>query len=237
MFPLIAATAVSAKVEQIGLIYIMQKGGPILWLLFVLSIIGTAVFIERLWFYRRCQMPVAEFLAGIINLLRRRQFDEALERCDDGYGPVVNVVRASIVKRHYPSDQLREIVKETAQLEVPRLEDHLTLLSSVAIVAPLLGLLGTVMGLIEVFGQMNQSSGIMPLSDLSNGVWSALITTAAGIAVAIPATLGYNYLISRSQGLIFDMERAGIELVHIFTDTEPSHSKTQTAYAGARSKV
>jgi biopolymer transport protein ExbB len=225
-----ATVAAAPAREQVSLLYIMQKGGPILWLLLVLSVVGAAVFVERLWFYRRCGMPVGEFLAGITNLARRKQHTEALERCNEGYGPVVNVARSALLKRDYPPGELREIVKETAQLEVPRLEDNLVILSSIATIAPLLGLLGTVSGLIEVFSQMNQAPGAMPLGDLSSGVWSALVTTAAGIAVAIPAQLAYNYLVSRSQGLIFDMERAGIELVHTLTETHHAQARdTETA--------
>lgn len=215
---LLAQLPTPALQENVGLFDVMQKGGLIMWFILALSILALGVFIERLLFFHRCRLQVGEFLTGIKNLVRRQQYVEALERCDDGYGPVVNVVRASITKRHYAPSELREIIKENAQLEMPALEANLPLLATVGYIAPLFGLLGTVLGLIDAFIQISRSSGAAPVGNLADGIWMALITTAAGLTVSIPAYVAYNYLVSRLNQLIFDMERAGIEMVHVLTE-------------------
>lgn len=204
--------------ESVGLFDVMQKGGLMMWFIFAASIVAAGVFVERLLFFHRCRLQVGEFLTGIKSLVRRRQYVEALERCDDGYGPVVNVVRAAISKRNYNPAELREIIKECAQLEMPALEANLSLLATVGYVAPLFGLLGTVLGMIDAFVQISRSSGAAPLGNLADGIWMALVATAAGLSVSIPAYVAYNYLVSRLNHLIFDMERAGIEMVHALTE-------------------
>jgi biopolymer transport protein ExbB len=93
-------------------------------------------------------------------------------------------------------------------------------LATVGYISPLLGLLGTVMGMIEAFIQISRSSGTAPVGDLAGGIWTALITTAAGLVVAIPCYVAYNYLVTVMQSMIADMERAGIEVIHVLT--EPS---------------
>jgi biopolymer transport protein ExbB len=206
--------------ESVGVFDIMQKGGMLMWFILAASIVAAGVFLERLLYYHRCRMPVGEFLTGIKNLVRRKQYVEALERCDDGYGPVVNVVRSAISKRNYPPTELREIIKECAQLELPALESNLSLLATIGYIAPLLGLLGTVLGMIDAFIQISRSSGAAPVGDLAGGIWMALITTAAGLVVAIPAYAAYNYLATRLNHLVSDMERAGIEMVHALTEPQ-----------------
>jgi biopolymer transport protein ExbB len=109
-------------------------------------------------------------------------------------------------------------VEEAGLTEVPRLEEKLNLLATIAQIAPLLGLFGTVIGFIDIFGQISHSDSYANLRDLSGGVWKALICAAAGIGVAIPAHAGYNYLVSRVNKIVLDMERAAAEIVNIITE-------------------
>lgn len=204
--------------QTLGLFDVMQKGGPLMWLIFAASVLGMGVFVERLLYFRRCQMQVGEFLLGINSLLRRGNYQEALERCDDGYGPVVRVVRQAIVARNLPPVELREIVREVAQIQLPRLEANLPLLATIGHVTPLIGLLGTVAGMIEAFIEINRAVGGASMSGLASGIWTALITTAGGLCVAIPSYVAYNFLVSRLNHIITDMERAGIEVVHVLTE-------------------
>lgn len=189
-----------------------------MWAIFVCSVVSVGVFAERLIFFHRSSLNTAEFLNGIRNLIRRKQFKEALERCDEAYGPAVRVIQAAILKRHLPKSEVREIVQEVGQMEVPRLESNLPLLATVGYISPLLGLLGTVTGMIKAFMQINQSMGSAPIGDLAGGIWEALITTAGGLVVAIPTYVAYNFLVSRLNGIIHDTERAGIEVVQLLFD-------------------
>ena len=166
--------------ETEGLFTIMQRGGTLMWFIAAGSVIAVAVFAERMLYYRRCRIRVGEFLSGIFNLLRRRKYIEALERCDEAEGPVVNVVRAGILRRELPAGELREVVRESAQLELPRLEANISILATIASIMPLLGLLGTVVGMIEAFTVISRSAGTAPVSELATGIWTALLTTAAG---------------------------------------------------------
>ena len=201
-----------------GVIEIIKMGGPIMWFIFIGSVLAVAVFTERLVYYHRCSMRVDEFLKGITGLLNKKRYNEALERCDEAYGPAVRVVQVAILKRHLKKGELKEILQEIGQLEMPRLESHLALLATIGHIAPLLGLLGTVTGMIQVFMEMNQSMGAAPISDLAGGIWEALITTAGGLALAIPSYVGYNFLAARLNAIVSDIERAGIEVLQILYD-------------------
>lgn len=219
MFATILAQVNIAPVEEkVGLFSLMQRGGPLMAVLFVCSVVAVGVFVERMLYYKRCRLNVSEFLAGVLALVRRQSYTEAIQRCEEGHGPVVYVVRTAIYKRHLPAAELREIVREIAQLEIPHLEANVSLLGTIGYVAPLLGLLGTVTGMIEAFVQINRTSGTASVGELSQGIYTALITTAAGLVVAIPCYLAHNFLVAQVHGLIADMERAGIETIHTLTD-------------------
>jgi biopolymer transport protein ExbB len=219
MFSTIFAQVSVAPVEEnVGLFHLMQRGGPLMFVLFVCSVVALGVFAERTFYYRRCRMNVSEFLAGVLALVRRQSYLEAIARCEEGHGPIVSVVRTAIYKRHLPAAELREVVREIAQLEIPQLESNISLLGTIGYVAPLLGLLGTVTGMIEAFVQINRTSGTASVADLSQGIYTALITTAAGLVVAIPCYLSHNFLVAQVHGLVADMERAGIETIHTLTD-------------------
>jgi len=217
--PLLAQVSIAPVEEHMGLFRIMQQGGPLMFVLFVCSVVAFGVFLERILYYRRSRMSVNEFLSGVLALVARQSFVEAIARCEEGHGPVVNVVRTAIYKRHLPPAELREVVREIAQLEIPQLEANVSLLGTIGYVAPLLGLLGTVTGMIEAFMKLNRTSGTASVGDLSQGIYTALITTAAGLVVAIPCYLMHNFLVAQVHGLIADMERAGIETIHTLTDT------------------
>ena len=218
MLQFFAQVTIAPVDENVSLFHLMQRGGWLMFVLFVCSVVALGVVFERTLYYKRCKMNVDEFLAGVLALVRRQSYVEAIARCEEGHGPVVSVVRTAIYKRHLPPDELREVVREIAQLEVPALENNISLLGTIGYVAPLLGLLGTVLGMIEAFEQMNRTSGTASVGDLSQGIYSALITTAAGLVVAIPCYLAHNFLVAQVHSIVADMERAGIETIHTLTD-------------------
>jgi biopolymer transport protein ExbB len=204
--------------ESVNLFSLLQRGGPLMAVLFVLSIVATGVLIERLVFFRRSKMNVNEFLSGILTLVAQGRYGEATKITQEGHGPVVRVVATAISKRSLPPSELREVVREIAQLEIPRLESNISMLATIGYIAPLLGLLGTVIGLIETFIHLNRTSGASSIAELSTGIYTALITPAAGLSLAIPCFLAYNFLVAQVQAIISDMERAGIEVIHALTD-------------------
>src|SRR5580698_9460517 len=164
----------------------MLKGGPLMWLILFCSIISVAVFCERLLYFHQVTIQVGEFLRGLSNLIQRRNFNEAIQECAGTPGPVARVVLAALRNREAPRSELKEIVQEAGQLEVPKLEQKLTILSTIAFVTPLIGLLGTVTGLIDAFVRMSELGGYTTTNDISAGIYQSLLTTAAGLVVAIP---------------------------------------------------
>ena len=189
-----------------------------LWLILLISAVGVAVFLERFLHCHRAQINSIEFLNGVRTVLKRDNVVEALSICDATPGPVARLVRVAILNRDHGRERVRETLEEAGLAEVPRLEEKLNLLATIAQLAPLLGLLGTVLGFIGTFYAMKEHGNYTYVGDVSEGIWNALISTAAGLAVAIPAHAGYNYLVSRVNSIVLDMERAATEIVNIVTE-------------------
>jgi biopolymer transport protein ExbB len=201
----------------------IQKGGLLMWPILICSIISIAVFAERLFYFHRATIHVGEFLQGLSNLIQRRNFAEALHESAGTPGPVARVIHAAIIRHESSRADLKDIVQEAGQLEVPKLERFLGVLATIAFLAPLIGLLGTVAGMIEAFGIVSSNGGYATVTELASGVYKSLLTTAAGLVVATPTFVAYSYLSARVNMLMHDMERAGIEVVHMLTDrTSPS---------------
>jgi biopolymer transport protein ExbB len=199
----------------------IQKGGLLMWPILACSIISIGVFAERLFYLHRATIHVGEFLKGLSNLIRRRNFAEALHESAGTPGPVARVIHSAIIRHDAPRSELRDIVQEAGQLEVPKLERFLGVLATLAFLAPLLGLLGTVTGMMDAFATIASSGGYATVTELSSGIYKSLLTTAAGLVVATPTFVAYSYLSSRVNTVLHDMERAGIEIVHMLTESRP----------------
>ncbi|MCI0748793.1 MAG: MotA/TolQ/ExbB proton channel family protein [Verrucomicrobia subdivision 3 bacterium] len=196
----------------------LTHGGPMIWVILFASAVAVAVFIERVLHYHRAQINSMEFLNGVRNVLKRENLVEALSICDATPGPVARLVKVAILNRDRGRDGVREALEEAGLVEVPPLEEKLNLLATIAQIAPLLGLLGTALGFIRVFSQLEGQGTLATVQQFSGGVWEALICTAAGLAVAIPCYAGYNYLVSRVNAIVLDMEKAATEIVNIVTE-------------------
>jgi biopolymer transport protein ExbB len=197
---------------------LLTNGGPVIWLIFIAAATAAVVFIERALFCHRQQINSAEFLNGVRTVIKRGNIVEAIAICDATAGPVARLVKAAILARDLGRERVREAVEEAGLTEVPRLEEKLNLLATITQIAPLLGLFGTLVGFIDVFGHIEQAGLYANIEMLSHGVWKALVCAAGGIAVAIPAHAGYNYLVSRVNKIVLDMERAAAEIVNIVTE-------------------
>ncbi len=197
---------------------LLKHGGPMMYLLLLVSAVAVVVFVERLLHYHRAQINSAEFLNGVRNVLKRENVVEAISICEATPGPVARLVKVAILNRENGRDGVREALEEAGLLEVPRLEDKLNLLATIAQIAPIMGLLGTVLGFMTVFADI-QAQGLNAHSpQLAGGVWEALVCTAFGLAIAIPSYAGYNYLVSRVNSIVLDMEKASTEILNIVTN-------------------
>jgi biopolymer transport protein ExbB len=204
---------------------LLKNGGYMMWLLLMVSAVGIAVFVERLLHYHRAQINSIEFLNGIRNVLRRENIVEALSICDATPGPVARLVKTAILNRDRGREGMREALDEAGLLEVPRLEERLTLLATVAQIAPYLGLLGTVLGMLRVFYALQKAGPYADAALLTSGISQALIAMAAGLAVAIPSYAGYNYLVSRVNHIVLDMEKASIEIMNTVLETTKANGR------------
>src|SRR5947208_5273181 len=162
----------------------LSNGGPVLWLILISSAIAIAVFTERYLHCHRAQINSTEFLNGVRTVLKRDNVVEALSICDATPGPVARLVKTAILNRDHGRDRVREALEEAGLAEVPGLEEKLNLLATIAQLAPLLGLLGTVLGFMKTFLLMKENGLHTNFIMLSDGVWQALICAAAGLAVA-----------------------------------------------------
>jgi biopolymer transport protein ExbB len=200
---------------------VIQKGGPLMILIIGCSVLALAVVVERLIFLYRAQIDTQSFLAQIKKVLGKNDARAAVELCSRTPGPVANILKTGILNREKSRLEIKEAIEDVALFEVPRLERNLNVLATIAHISPLLGLLGTVTGMIQAFQMIQEkASGLTPINpgDLAQGIWVALITTAAGLLVAIPAYVAYNFLVSRVKGFVLDMEKSATQLIWLLTD-------------------
>lgn len=196
------------------------KGGPIMYPIILCSIIALAIVIERVYHLHRARIDTKKFMDEIADKLKRNKIVEAIEMCENTPGPIAHILRAGILKHDRPKEEIKEAIEEAGLHEVPRLEKNLPALSTITYIAPLLGLLGTVTGMVRCFQIIQEKStslhAVSP-GDLAGGIWEALITTVAGLCVAIPAYVAYQYLVNKVDGFILDMERSATDLTNILT--------------------
>ena len=196
---------------------LLRQGGAMLALILGVGMAAAAIFLERLLHLHRVQIKWNDFLRGIFNVVQRGNVAEAVSLCEEAGGPVAQMARAAILRHDEGPEQIRRAVEETGRAEIPRLERNMPLLATLAHVAPVLGLLGTVLGLIQVLLAIQQKAPLVHVGDLAGGLWQALLATAAGLAVAIPAYAGYNLLVTRVESVTLDMERAAAEILAFLT--------------------
>jgi biopolymer transport protein ExbB len=199
--------------KELAMLDIMLKGGVIMWIIALFSLIAAIIIIERLLYLRRIRTDEEKMINRLKSTLEKGHFDEALSICETNPSPITNLMRVGIEYREFPRETIREVILDAANQEVPKLERHLPALGTISYIAPLLGLLGTVIGNIEAFGVLGRFGVVGDPGLLAKGIAEALLTTAAGIVVAIPAVIFYNYLVSKVNHLIIRLENRVNELV------------------------
>lgn len=192
---------------------IFVQGGPVMWLLVGLGLAGLVIFVERALFLHRGQISSTEFLNGIKNLLQKDRLMEALTLCEETPGPVAKIVKAGLRHTGDNEQALRFAVQEAALAELPVLERRISALAAITQIAPLFGLLGTLLGMINTFWLFSQGGNYATPTVLASGMWEALLTAAAGLVVAIPVHLGRHFLTGRVRALVQDMEWVGNEVM------------------------
>ena len=206
---------------KMGLWQVFLAGGPVMWPILLGSIFALAIILEKIWHLHKIKIDTQEFLGNVLEKMKRHQVKEALEICENTRSPIAHILKAGILKYDRPRPQIKEAIEDASIYEIPRLEKNLSMLATIAHVSPLLGLLGTVTGMVRCFQAIQaKATAFHPVSpgDLAGGIWEALLTTVAGLIVAIPTFIAYNYLVNRINNFILEMEKASTELVNFLTE-------------------
>ena len=208
--------------ESLSLFDVMVKGGWMMAPILVSSLIALAIFIERLITLRRARIDTEAFMREIKEIVRKGNIYEAIHRCAKTPGPIAAIIKAGLEKREKSHAEIKDAIESAGRTEIYVLERYLGVLATVASIAPLLGFMGTVLGMIKAFMQIQALGGNVNASVLAGGIWEALITTVAGLAVSIPALIGYNYLVNRVQQFVFEMEVSSQDLIKVMPKKEES---------------
>ena len=160
--------------------------------------------------------------------MQRGNVAEAVSICEETPGPVAYIARVAVLHHDEPREAIEQAIEQAGLLEVPRLERHLNMLATIAKIAPLAGLLGTVLGMFHLFSVMQQNAPLLQLGEVAGAMVEALLTTIAGLCIAIPTYAGYNLLISRVEMVMLDMEKSSIELLTFLSgNTDVTRNRKQ----------
>lgn len=190
------------------------KGGPVMYPIALCSIFALAIFLERLWTYWRTRRTVRELAHEVEPLVAKKRLDEATTVCHRSQAPLAPVFLAALRMAGRPRDQIKAVVEEAGRREAVPLVRFLGLLGTIATISPLLGLLGTVTGMIQAFNVI-ATQGVGTPATLGGGISEALITTAAGLTIAIPVILAHRFLSARVEQLALEMEEFAVRLVDL----------------------
>lgn len=210
---------------------LMEEGGPLMWPLLGLSIIGFIFFLERIFYLHKGQTNAGRFLEGIKNLVRKRRLLEALTLCEETPGPVPRMVGAALLHYRKSRDDMRLEVQEAALAEIPLLERRIGTIAAIAKISPLLGLLGTVISILEGFYEMEAIGPYADASHFSGLMAQALVTSAAGLAISASAYLAHHFLHARLRAVIQEMEWAGNSIIQFLLFDVPQDGSDADADA------
>src|SRR5688500_10387336 len=185
----------------------VERGGPVMWPLLALSILGLTVMIWRWWALRQAAAGVPALMKALRTALMNGNVSEAITICDRHPGPVASIVKAGLIRASRPRQEVELALQDASAHELAVLEKGLPVLATVAMIAPLLGFLGTVTGMINSFEAL-ASVGLNNPAAVARGISEALITTAAGLLIAIPVQMAYNYFITNVNPIVRNRESA-----------------------------
>ncbi len=185
------------------------------------SLINFTIFIERLFHLRKSEIDTNAFIIQLREMINEGNMIEAITFCEKTPGTISNIVKAGLIKHNRSQEQIENAMEISGLIEVAHLEKNAKILSIIAHIAPLIGLLGTVLGFIQAFSEMRMS-GLVDISAtrIGEAMEYALVTTAAGLVVAIPSVLAYNYIVNRIEGFILEIQTTSSEIVDILVHRE-----------------
>ncbi len=216
------ATAVEAvettvEVSSMGLWELFAKGGWLMWPLVALGGLTIFIFVERFIAIRRASQYNGDFMNRIRDYIYQGKVEAAIDLCRASDTPIARMIEKGITRIGRPMADVQSAVENVANIEVSKLEENLPILATIAGGAPMIGFLGTVLGMVQTFMDMSLAGGTVDMSLLAGGMYVAMVTTVTGLIVGIPAYFGYNYLVARIEKLVFRMEANSIAFLDILS--------------------
>ncbi len=212
---------------------LFEQGGPLMWVILAASVIGVGVFLERLWSLQRAKVLPRAFVERIRGMVARGKISEALLLCEENGSSIALIMAASLraYEQELTRSDIKEMVEEVGAREVSHMDRNVEVVGTIATISPLLGLLGTVTGMIQVFREFvtAYASGQVGPDTFAQGIWQALITTAYGLTVAIPMLLLYRFLQGRTNTLVVEMEEDAMGIVNLLEDGRRALAKAKQA--------
>ena len=191
---------------------LISSGGVVMYPLLLTSVISLAVIIERALFLRRSRILRPEILEMVKSLEGSRDLEKAAKRLRNKEGPFINIIRVGLENRKRSRDEIKEVIVDQGRQETRTLERGLAILETIAGIAPLLGLLGTVLGMIKVF-KVISVQGLGQTQSLSGGISEALVTTLVGLSIAIPTLVAYNFFNHKVEDLVLEIEKYSSQML------------------------
>ncbi len=205
------------------IVELYQAGGMMMHALLVVSIVGLAIIIVKYFTLTIAGMKSRKLLSEVNELLSQRKFKEARELCESSKGPVAAILAAGLRKIDQGSERVRSAIEHTGAMELSFLERGLVALATIATIAPLMGFLGTVAGMIQAFGAI-EAYGEVEATLVAGGIKVALITTATGLIIAIPISAAHSYFVTKVDRIILDMEETSENMIDMIYQREQSES-------------
>lgn len=193
----------------------------ILLIIIACSIISFTIFIERMLHLRKSEIDTNGFIIQMRQAIKDGNIVEGVGICEQTGGAVANIVKAGLLKHNRSKDHIENAMEMAGLIEISNLEKNAKMLSIIAYITPLIGLLGTVLGFIQAFAEMRMS-GLVDISAtrIGEAMEYALVTTAAGLVVAIPSVIAYNYIVSRIESFVLEIQTTSSEIVDLLTEKE-----------------
>ncbi len=204
--------------DTLSMMDLLLKGGYMLIPILILSLVAVYIFVERILTIRKASQTPGQFIDNIKKLVLDGDISGATLLCTQTETPISKMIEKGIARIGNPLKNIEVSIENVGKIEIYKLEKNLSLLATISGAAPMLGFLGTVTGMIQAFMAIAQEEGSVSPKLLSEGIYEAMITTAAGLIVGIVAYLGYNYLVTRVQKLIHKMEYNSIDFIDLLQE-------------------
>ncbi|MCA9408007.1 MAG: MotA/TolQ/ExbB proton channel family protein [Candidatus Omnitrophica bacterium] len=205
------------SVWELNLWQLILTGGPIMIPILICSLFSLAIIIEKFYYYTAIKTDVLSLKKNIFDQIKNNKIKGAIKLCDENRSPIAKILRAGIAKFGADRDEIKQSIEDVSLYEIPKLENRLGALATIAHITPLLGLLGTVTGMTISFHTIQErAASLNPVTpgDLAGGIGSALLTTVAGLMIAIPTYVAYNFFVGKTNQITLEMERAATELIN-----------------------